>query len=289
VLLDGVTISGNTCSAINAGLGSSVQVTNHTSINNSGPTMVSDVVYLDAVLVGAATFVLDNSTVSNSPNVGIRVSTGSSNPGNVTLQNGAAVSNSGWWGVVTDLGNVTLTGATLSQNGITGTSPVSAPLGAVSMGGWQNSSEANNQLTVIGSTLTGNQTGIDIRAGSLKVRSTSITMTKQDAVHWFASTAASTIDLGASAADPGANTLQTNNTSLGAFANVRFEVAGAPTTDRSYNAIGNTWAPLLQNADVNGKYTTPQTFTAPAGGTVSGANVTINNGSGTHNLSLVTD
>ena len=113
--------------------------------------------------------------------------------------------------------------------------------------------ETATSVSLTNATIDGFTIGIEMQAGTAKVRSTTIANCGRgiDLV-------GGSLDLG-TPMDPGANVLQTNKST-----GLVVEESSSATTTLAVNAVGNTWIPKVQGTDANGQYTSG-TLTGPYG------------------------
>jgi hypothetical protein len=247
LLLDGVTIDSARTSAIVTGGNPQVTLQNGTLIRASAGTGGS--AWSFNVNNGAPTVVIDHSTITASPSVGIYVN-GGSTP-SLTLRNGAVVEKSAQQGIYFQggpgsSGTLTLDNARISDSGSSG----------VSLG------DSAYTVTMRGTQII-NNTG-DGFGASLE--------------------AASVVDLG-SGSTAGGNTFSGNAAASTVEANVDL-TADLSTADLKVNAIGNTWDPTANGADSAGLFPAGTTLSAPP--TLSGKNVRLTQGgASTYFLKLI--
>jgi len=104
--------------------------------------------------------------------------------------------------------------------------------------------EATTNVSLTNATIDGFTIGIEMQAGTAKIRATTIANCGRgiDLV-------GGSLDLG-TPMDLGANVLQTNKST-----GLVVEGSSSVATTLTVNAVGNTWIPKVQGTDANGQYT----------------------------------
>jgi Right handed beta helix region len=265
--LDNVKLDGLKTGAVLAQGSSTVTLQNgtliHASAQASGP-------FRQAITVtGSPTVILDASSITATPGVGIAASANVTAPV-VTLRNGATIDAATSLGVsFAGTGTLTLDNAHITNCGDSGVDLESGVL-----------------ITKAGTVVSGNKVGINPRIGamtSITLRGTQVINNVNDGL-LGALAATSTTDLG-TAASPGGNTFAGNGAANAAASNVNLSVSLA-AADLTINAVGNTWDPNANGADATGHFGAGTTFSAPP--TVSGKNVRLaQSGTATSHLLLV--
>ena len=206
------------------------------------------------ILAQNADLTVDASEIKNAKTAGICVRNGVASHINVTLKNGAKLTND-VNGVRSEPG--TASEMTLVVNGATFASNISAGVYF----------EGSGSFDFTAATMTGNGSGVVSYASlPLSIKARSSTFTSNTAVGVGVTTAGTlTLDLG-TAASLGKNTFTANTTT-----GLRLDVPAAQT----HTAVGNTWNASVQSADGAGHYSAGTDVIGPS----SGANYALVNAS----------
>ncbi len=272
--LDGVTVRNWKSAAIGA-VGGTVVLRGGTLIDHAGAALTAPSARCGAVVLGfyyvgtqASALTMDHSTISNAAGHAICVQNNliggvfdqlTLTQSTITASGGAAIASefAQGFGAV-----VALDGMSLANNGY----------GIFWAGRTGGSFDVRN-TTVTGSSAAGGiGAGIYVYAtpsASFKLRASTVSGGAQDGVT-FGGFVTMTVDLG-TAADPGGNTF-TGNAASG--------LLNGMAPGQTLNAVGNTWAPNVQGADANGRYSTPPAFApVPKVGPANGVNFHTENAS----------
>jgi Protein of unknown function (DUF1565) len=197
------------------------------------------------ILSGNVSVTLDASEIKNAKGGGICVRNGFNAGNQITLQNGAKLTND-VAGILSE--NGTESEATVVINGATIASNVSAGISWTGAGSFD----------IAATTFTGNASAIFTNSGTnpltVKVRNSSLVNSTAYGVQAVAADNSLALDLG-TVASPGGNTITGNGTT-----GIRL---GVPATQTHF-AVGNTWNPSIEGADAAGHYTAGTAIVGPA-------------------------
>jgi Protein of unknown function (DUF1565) len=245
--LDGVTVRNRGGSGLVASGTASIVLENGTLLDNLGTP--GDCPTGSAVVVsGTNTVTLDHSQMSNLPASGICVRNGSSLATINILQ--STISNALTAAINAEIGSgstaaVTVIGSSLTNNNI----------------GIDTGFVTASTFDIESSTITGNSIGVEMTGGSLKMRNSNVSNNSSTGLAFFDTV---TVDLGTTAS-PGGNTI-TGNTTVGL----------QHQANNNIEAVGNTWNANQQGADANGHYSTAPNYTpVPELGPKNGTNFNI--------------